>query len=112
MTPLVTRMTPKLVRTLGNWWVRKLVTTVARTSSRERMEEWRKGVISWREMVMQRYPRKQERARQKRINHSEKIMEVIEEDKIWESPIINENPTARITTKIATQSRRTATGTG
>merc|ERR1711892_1540887 len=63
-------------------------------------------------MVMQRYPRKQERARQKRINHSEKIIEVMEEDKILESPTIKENPTARITTKIATQSRRTATGTG
>merc|ERR1711892_561544 len=33
-------------------------------------------------MVIQRYPRKQEIARQIRINHSEKIMEVIEEDKI------------------------------
>merc|ERR1711892_1488160 len=38
-------------------------------------------------MVMQRYPRKHEIARQKRINQSEKIMEVIEEDKIRESPL-------------------------
>ena len=58
---------------------------------------------------MNRNPRIPERAGPIRIIQSFHWMEVIKPEKMWESPMMIELLMARITTKMATQSRRAAT---
>ena len=111
-TPLVRRMTPKLVMMEGGWLTMTLVTMEARTSSRERMEDTSEGQISCRETVMQSHPMRAERERLTRIIQTFHMIEVTELERMRESPTIMESPTAKNTTKNAAQSKRTAIGTG